>query len=685
MSNNSSRSGRNTEATEFPIAGIGASAGGLEALRNLFRNMPSQTGIGFVLVQHLDPTHESLMADLLTKYTPIPVVQVTDGMEVARNRIHVIPPNTALTISNGVLHLSEPTARRGMRMPIDQFFISLAEDQQERSIGIVLSGTGTDGTSGVGMIKARGGMLIAQDPATAIYDGMPRSTIAAGHVDYVLPVEEMPDVLVSYVQHVWSRGGTLPADKEDADYLDNILALIRARQDHDFRCYKRGTLQRRNLRRMGLNHLTKLEEYHTRLRKDDQEVRALTKDLLIGVTGFFREPEAWEVLGAKVLPELLRRHGKDEPIRVWVPGCATGEEAYSIAMLAAEAMEAAGCANNLMVFATDIDREALEVARSGVYPESVVADISPERLARFFTREGESFQVKKWLRERVILAPQNLVADPPFSNIDLVSCRNLLIYIETDYQDRLMGLFHFALADGGFLFLGRSETVGQQQALLTPVSKKWRIYRRIDTATPRSLDFPMPTEHRRAPLGLSSTSRVTRRARGYGPITQKTLVERFTPAVVLVDRQDRVLYYHGSVRDYIGPTPGDPSEDVLSLASEGLRGKLRTALRQAATEGKPATLGGAHVRRGEQWYTAEITVTPLRDEDDDTLLLVTFEDERKTPPVSVPTPRESASKTRLSTCWRMSCAPRGKSCAASSSRWKRRTRSSRPRTKRSCR
>jgi two-component system CheB/CheR fusion protein len=633
MSTNSTESKKQPETTGFPIAGIGASAGGLEALRNLFRSMPPHTGIGFVLVQHLDPTHESLMADLLTKYTPIPVVQVTDGMQIQPNRIHVIPPNAALTVSDGILHLSEPTARRGMRMPIDQFFISLADDQQERSIGIVLSGTGTDGTSGVGMIKARGGMLMAQDPATAIYDGMPRSAIAAGHVDYVLPVEEMPDVLVSYVQHFWSRGAAVPADKQDEDYVKNILALIRARQDYDFRCYKRGTLHRRILRRMGLNHITKLAQYHARLRQDDQELRALTKDLLIGVTGFFREPEAWEVLRAKVLPELLSRHRKDEQIRVWVPGCATGEEAYSVAMSAAEVMDAAGRGSNLVVFATDVDKQALEVARAGVYPKSMVADITPERLARFFNREGDNVQVKKFLRERVIVAPQNLVADPPFSNIDLISCRNLLIYIEAEYQERLMALFHFALTDGGFLFLGSSETVGQEQGLFAPLSKKWRIYRRVDAATPRTLDFPMPAEHRRAPLGPALGGRAQRRARGYGPITHKALVERFTPAAVLVDLQDRVLYYHGAVRDYIGPTPGDPSEDILSLTAEGLRGKLRRLLRRAAAEGQPATARGAHVRRGEQWYTVMITVTPLRDGDQEghcTLLLVTFEDERKT-------------------------------------------------------
>ena len=615
-----------------PVVGVGASAGGLEALRLLFRDMPTDTGAAFVLVQHLDPTHESLMAGLLAKYTEIPVVQVTDGMRVECNRIHVIPPNTALTIAKGALHLSEPSARRGMRMPIDEFFASLAEDKQERAIAIVLSGTGTDGTSGVGLIKARGGMLMAQDPATATYDGMPRSAVATGHVDYVLPVEEMPDVLAHYVRHLDSRTEALAADRKEQDYIKNILSLIHARQDYDFRCYKRGTLQRRIQRRMGLAHVSRIEDYQARLRTDDQEVRALARDLLIGVTGFFREPEAWEALGRNVLPELIARRAADEPIRICVPGCATGEEAYGMAMVALEAMESAGRGNNLIVFATDVDKASLEVARNGIYPESVVAPIAAARLARFFTREGDRFQVKKSLRERVIVAPQNLISDPPFSNIDLISCRNLLIYLEPACQERLMALFHFALGDGGYLFLGNSETIGQQQDLFTTKLKKWRIYRREDSVPTPNLELALPGDRRRRSPELPASRVPGRRPRGYGPLTQKALLEHFTPAAVLVDREDRVLYYHGPVRDYLGPTAGDPSENILSLAPEGLRGKLRTVLREAAAEGRPASAGGGRVRRGEQWYTVRVTVTPVADEDTrGKLLLVTLEGEPEPP------------------------------------------------------
>jgi two-component system, chemotaxis family, CheB/CheR fusion protein len=611
----------------FPIIGIGASAGGLEALRGLFSAIPENTGAGFVVVQHLDPTHDSLMAELLNKYAKFPVIQVEDGMRVAPNRLHVIPPNSEMTISNGVLSLTLPTQRRGMRMPIDRFFSSLAEDQQERAIAIVLSGAGSDGTYGVRLVKARGGMVLAQDPTTAGYDGMPRSAVATGDVDYILPVNEMPEVLIRYIEHFRRHGGAVTSNKRDDDFMENILALLIARQDYDFRCYKRGTINRRVLRRMGLNHISSLEDYHAKLRKDDGEVRALARDLLIGVTSFFREPEAWTLLRDKILPELYAELPKHEVIRAWVPGCATGEEAYTLAMLLVEAGEAADRRNNIIVFATDVDREALEVARSGIYTESLVAEIDPERLKRFFTHEGDHYQVVKSLREKVIFAPQNLISDPPFSNLSLISCRNLLIYIQPEYQDRLMGLFHFSLRDRGCLFLGSSETVGQGSRLFETLSKKWRIYRRIDAMISPSLEFFGSRQQKNY---AQSTSRATgqRRSTGYGPVAHKLLVEQFAPASVLVNREYRVLYYHGNVKDYIGPSPGEPSDDLLTLAGDGIRGKMRSALRQAAAEGVRVEMGGGHVRRGEQWYTVKTIVSPLKESGElSGLLLVSFVDE----------------------------------------------------------
>jgi two-component system CheB/CheR fusion protein len=632
---NSDRSEAGAEAADglFSVVGIGASAGGLEALRGLFKAMPADTGAGFVLVQHLDPTHDSLMAELLAKYARIPVVQVNEGMRVEPNRLHVIPPNSVMTISKGVLHLSEPTERRGLRMPIDRFFSSLAEDQQERAIAVVLSGAGTDGTYGVRLVKARGGMVMAQDPTLAGYDGMPRSAVATGDVDYVLPVEDIPSVLVRYIEHFRVQDGSNLGDaRRDEDFLNNILALLIARQDYDFRCYKRGTINRRILRRMGLSHVSSLEEYHERLRNDENEVHALAKDLLIGVTSFFRDVEAWQLLRDKVLPELFARLGKDEVMRAWVPGCATGEEAYSLAMVLAEAAQTAARSNNLIVFATDIDRDALEVARNGIYAESLVADIEPDRLKRFFSREGDSYQVKKGLREKVLFAPQNLITDPPFSALSLISCRNLLIYIEPEFQDRLLGLFHFSLREGGCLFLGSSETVGQGSRFFLPVSRHWRIYRRSDTARPPNLEFPSASGRTQG-LRARSGGVGRRRGDGYGPLAHKLLLEQFAPASVLVDRGFRVLYYHGAVRDYLGPSPGDPSDDLLALAGDGMRGKLRSLLSHAVGEDRQLEIGGAHVRRGEQWYPVGITVTPVHGSPDTQgLLLVSFRDENRSQP-----------------------------------------------------
>ncbi len=614
--------------TAFPIVGIGASAGGLEAVRSLFEPMPVDLGVGFVLVQHLDPTHDSVMAELIGKSTQMPVVRIEDGMRIEPNRLHVIPPNAALRIVDGVLRLQAPSARRGQRMPIDEFFVSLAEDRHTQAIGIVLSGTGSDGAAGVAMIKAHGGMLMAQQPASAGYDGMPLSAIATGHVDYVFPPAEMAEVLASYIRHLRNDGPDVWVSGQDRRVVDNILELIEARLGQDFQWYKRATLGRRIRRRMGLVHETKIPDYHRRLCSDDEELRALTKDLLISVTAFFRDPEAWNLLAKEVVPELLRRCPSEQPLRVWVPGCATGEEAYSIAMLLLESMEAAGREPNLIVFATDVDTDALRTARAGIYTANLMTGLDPERIARFFDREGAYFQVKKCLREHVVVASQNLIRDPPFSNIDLISCRHLLIYIEAKYQQRILSVFDFALREGGYLFLSTSESVGQRQDLFTPVSEKWRIYRRSGGVRTRALPIPMRTVRHQTLEQRSGANDRRRLARGYGPTMQNALLRHFTPAAVLVDRHNRVLCFHGAVRDYLGPSAGDPTDDLLCLVAEELRGKVRAALRQAIEQGATASVRGARMRRGSAWQRVRIHVTPVdEDHEHEASLLVVFEDE----------------------------------------------------------
>jgi PAS domain S-box-containing protein len=614
-----------TNPQRFPIVGIGASAGGLEAVRGLFEAMPADLGAGFVLVQHLHPEHKSMMSDLVARSTALPVVQVKDEMPVLPDRLHVIPPNTALTIDGGMLRLTEPRARRGLRMPIDDFFSSLAEDQQEWAIGIVLSGTGSDGTAGVGLLKIRGGMLMAQEPSDAAHDGMPRSAIGTGQVDYVLPVAEMPATLAAYLEHLRLGGIGLPGNASDELAVQHIVALIRARQGHDLSWYKPGTLRRRVLRRMALKQIQALDDYVRLLSEDDDELLALTKDLLISVTSFFRNAEAWDELANKVLPDLLSRHGQDEPLRAWVPGCATGEEAYTLAMLLIEALEAAGRRDQILVFATDVDRDALEVARDACYPESLVADVDPARLERFFNREGERYRVKKFVRERVIVAPQDLLADPPFSNIDLISCRNLLIYVDGDYQQRLIRGFHFALRDGGYLLLGSAENIAGQERLFRPLSSRWRIYKRRNVDVRRSVAFADGGRHTALSRGGQASSRSRRQPIGYGPRIEKTLLDHFTPPAVLVDDQGEVLYYHGDVRRYLRLGPGDPSNDVLRLVDEALQAKLRAALRGAAARGEPVA-EDAKMRRGDDWEPVRIRVTPLSEPDSDRVeRLITFE------------------------------------------------------------
>ncbi len=482
------------------VVGLGASAGGLDAFRQFLTAVPDDTGMAFVLIQHLDPTHESLTAELLARHTRMSVVQVNDETRVEPNHVYVIPPKKYLTISGQTLQLTEQAERRGVRVPIDYFFRSLADDQQERSVGIVLSGTGSDGTLGVREIKAAGGMVMAQTPDSAQFDGMPRSAIAAGVVDYVLPVEEMPDVLVRYVRHRYVKGGIAPppAAQNASDDLTSIIGLLRAWKTIDFSCYKKGTLTRRVERRMGLRHVETMGEYVAVLRKDTAEITALYKDLLIGVTNFFRDPPSWNELKQRVLEPLVANFGvarsgwqpaggpeyggevsPRHSIRAWVAGCATGEEAYSLAMLLRETLQQADKGCDINIFASDIDRDALAFARAGIYPKSIAADVTSERLRRFFSKGSHTYQISKEIRESVVFAVHNVLSDPPFSKLDLLSCRNLLIYLEPEIQRKVLATFHFALRDGGFLFLGNAESITQQQDLFEPISRKWRIYRRV--------------------------------------------------------------------------------------------------------------------------------------------------------------------------------------------------------------
>ncbi|MDR3635124.1 MAG: PAS domain S-box protein [Isosphaeraceae bacterium] len=639
-------SSRERGERELPVAGLVASAGGLDAFKKFFAAMPTDSGIAFVLIPHLGPQHESLMVELLGRQTSMPVVEAAEAMAVEANRVYIIPPNKNMTISGGALRLSGPVARGGWQTSIDLFLRSLADDQMEKAICIVLSGTGSHGALGLEAVKAVGGMAMVQDPKTAEYPRMPESAIATGLADYVLPVERMPAALIKYVQHFSVDGTTKVAgDDETQDNLNQLLALLRFRTKFDFRYYRKTMLVRRLDRRMGLCHIESLTQYLAHLREHPEEVKQLVRDLLIRVTRFFRDPGAFSTLETEVIAPLIQGKDADVPLRVWVPGCATGEEPYSVAMLLLEQQAAAEKSCRLQIFASDVDEHALELARQGTYPEAISADVSPERLARFFTRVDESnWQISKQVRETVTFAAQNLITDAPFSKMDLICCRNILIYLEPEVQKKVVALFHFALNEGGYLFLGPSESVGRQTEVFELVSKKWRIYRRIGSGRADGLQFPVtqkePGHAQPQPAGqLPATPKL-------GELVQDSLLRRFALACVVINRKYEVVHYAGATDDYLVQPSGPPTQDLLSLARPGLESKLRVLIRRTIRENAPQSLNGASMRHGGVIRRVNIEAEPLSpSKRAEGLLLIAFQEQPRAAgetPVGAPTRAEPA-------------------------------------------
>jgi two-component system CheB/CheR fusion protein len=595
------------------VVGIGASAGGLDAFKRFLSAMPPRSGMAFVLVPHLDPDHKSMMPELLARMTPMPVAEAQNGKAIEANRVYIIPPNRYLAIRDGRIRLTPPEEPRALRTAIDSFLRSLAENQKERAIGIILSGTGSHGVLGLSAIKLAGGMVMVQDPETAEYDQMPKAAIAAGAVDYVLAPERMPEALLRYVEqpYVTAEGGE-EDPRLEATGLTRILALLKARTRYDFRCYRKTMLMRRIQRRMGLAHVQRLSDYVDRLRAEPEEVSALYKDLLIGVTQFFRDPEAFRLLEERVIPELVELQEGELPVRVWVAGCATGEEAYSLGILLLERFAAARRPPAIQVFATDIDEGSLEIARQGVYPESIVADLTADRLERFFVKSDEHhYQVGKQLRERIVFAPQNLLADAPFSRLDLISCRNLLIYLEPTVQEKVLALLHFALNDRGYLLLGPSESLGRRPDGFEAVSKKWRLYRRSGSSRREPVALPVAaadevrTRPPRPELAAAAPS--------LGQLTQKLLLDAYGPAAVLIDARYDVLYYFGNTSNYLELPAGEPTRNLLSMARDGLRNRIRSVCHRALLTADGATDVGARVRREGKSVPCGITVRPVPD------------------------------------------------------------------------
>lgn len=597
----------------FPVVGIGGSAGGLEAFSDFLKAVPADSGMAFVVIQHLPPERESMVSDILSRQTSMSVSQVEDGLRVEANHVYVIRPGRTLTIKDRALHFGAEVDRPTNRRPVDDFFRSLAEEQRHRAICIIMSGMGSNGTAGAQAIKAVGGVCIAQDPESAKYPSMPRSLIDSGLADFVLRPDQMPEVLLKYARHPYAIGADAadPALAQDRQAFAEILSIIRARTQQDFSGYKRPTVLRRIQRRMGLSQVTRLGDYTKLLRQNPSEVSALADDLVIHVTGFFRDTNAWEILRQKVILPLVEKREPESAVRAWVTACSSGEEAYTLAILLTEAAESVGKALDIKVFATDVTDRTLAHARNGIYAGGIESELSPERLERFFTKEDSSYRVNKELRERVVFAPQDILHDPPFSRLDICTCRNLLIYLEPELQKHVLSLLHFGLREGGVLFLGSSETTAGAEDFFEPVDKKHRIFRRTGPARQPRLDTPGSLY--RVPPGVGeepSGARPLARA-SLAQLTQQVLLESFTPPSVVVDRQFEVVLFHGDTGPYLLQPPGEPTRELLPMARESVRGALRIALHNAATDGQPSIVRDGFIEDMSGRRRVAVNVAPL--------------------------------------------------------------------------
>jgi len=597
-----------------PIVGIGASAGGLETLKEMLEATPANIGACFIFVQHLDPDHKSLLTELLARYTEMPVLQAENGLDIKPDQLVIIPPDSTLTIENGVIHLDRPAPPRARRAPIDAFFHSLASDQGDSATAIVLSGTGSDGTQGARAVKEAGGFVIVQDPATAKYDSMPRNAEATGLADQVLPVSQIPARLLEHFRHLRDPGET-HSPRALRDDLLKVCGILKRTTGHDFRDYKEPTLVRRVQRRMQILRISEIEDYVSRLRRDETEVRHLFRELLVSVTSFFRDAHAFEALEEKVLSPLVQSKEEGETVRIWVPGCATGEEAYSVAIALKNKVDETGKRLRVQVFATDLDEAALEVARRAVYPDSIAAYVPENYLKSYFRSIGNEYQVAEEIRELCIFSAQSVIKDPPFSRLDLVSCRNLLIYLKTELQNRLIPVLHYALRPGGHLFLGISENVSRHSKLFHSVDKTWRIFQRRESGKQPPISFPLMDasryEAQRPDDGSLKSVRPPQNS--IISVAEKAILDELGPAYVIVNANRELLYSGGRVQPFLTLPQGAPSLEILSMVHEALRMDVRAVLHRAATEGQDAVRGGLSIEVSEGRRRLSLLCRPLEE------------------------------------------------------------------------
>jgi len=618
----------------FPIVGIGASAGGLEALSQFLIAQPADTGMAFILVQHLDPTHESMMVELLAKQTLMTVCDAVDLMQIERDRVYIIPPNAYLEIKDGLIRLREPADRTGVRLPFDCLLHSMATELGENAICVVLSGMGSDGSNGL-QAFTDAGLVIAQDPEEATFNEMPLSAIATGAVDLVLPVNKIPAAILEFIhRHNQHRHNPLPPDLVK-EWLPEIIALLRSRLALDFSPYKHGTLQRRIERRRAIASVdgADMKRYIEILRNDPAELRRLADDMLINVTSFFRDPESFDLLERKLIPEIISRHPDDLPIRIWSVGCSSGEEIYSIAILFQEAIAAARRNIKLQIFASDMDANAIAEAREGIYPEAVAAEISPERLAQFFLKEEAGYKISPELRQSVVFTTHDALNEPPFSNLEFICCRNMLIYLKPAAQAKMTAMFDFALRPGGLLFLGSAEALAAEDDRFELVSKPARIYRHLSGAKPSEAEYALANRTGTQPGFPNSPVRPNFSQRAFANLSKNILLDLFAPASVLINKQREIIYSHGDTHHYLRIAPGAPSLDILSMtqnvsAQIQLRKAIETA--QQAGPSKPASTAKVSPLNSED-KPFLISVRAL-EKDGEHLLLVTFSDEAESWP-----------------------------------------------------
>lgn len=598
----------------FPIVGLGASAGGLDALKTFFLNVPQNSGMAYIVVAHLSPKAPSLLPEILEKISAIPVVKIQDydGRPVKPNHAYIITPNKELHLYNGTIQAMDTFGKTDFQ-PINKFFKSLALDQKNNSAAIVLSGTGTDGTSGIKEIKSNHGLVIVQSEKSAGFDGMPKSAIHTGLVDIVLPPEDMPKKLIHYFSNPtttveWDS----TAIEKEKKWLNKIFSILRSRTGHDFSTYKVNTILRRISRRMGLNKIEKQDIYLRFLKENPVESEALFRDMLIGVTSFFRDPDSFDVLANQILPEALDNLKENAVFRVWVPGCSTGEEVYSLAIILNERLEKHKKIQ-FQFFGTDIDDQAIKKAREGVYPESISSEMSTERLTRNFTKEGDCYRIKKRIRDCVIFSVQNVIKDPPFSKLNLLCCRNLLIYLDTEIQKKLLPLFHYTLENKGILVLGSSETIGGFSNLFKTLDKKWKIFRHkeVPQALRRIVHFPSGNHTiKQKPLTVK-TSHMKNKS-SVTQATQRAILNQFAPTVILTDAKGEIIKIQGRTGKYLEQPSGDPTNNILDLARKGLRIELSSALKQARTSNKTVIKKRVSVKTNGDFQFIDLHVNPQK-------------------------------------------------------------------------